>query len=262
MKPRRAACAECSHPSVSAPRKTASIAHRVATPAAGSLPAGTYYYKVVARKLSNQGRIAASVATAEASATLDDDGAVTISWTPVATAQEYLVYGRTANTQSMFWTTTDPFFTDAGQAGDAGKPGNGTKWSVKNSFELKNAQDVLIENNVFENVWVADQPGFAIVLTPRNQSGRAPWAVVQRVMFRSNVVRHVAGGVNFLGTDNLAPSQRANLWPAKIAADQFRQDRDRELSHVRPTLRGFSLRCSSGLLPASSKHGTLQDAGW
>src|SRR5262245_9851334 len=182
----------------------------VATPAAGSLPAGTYYYKVVARKLSNQGRIAASVATAEASATLDADGAVTISWTPVATAQEYFVYGRTSNTQSMFWTTTDPFFTDAGQAGAAGKPGNGTKWSGKNSLELKNAQDVLIENNVFENVWVADQPGFAIVLTPRNQSRRAPWAVVQRVMLRSNVVRHVAGGVNFLGTDNNAPSQRTN----------------------------------------------------
>ena len=33
--------------------------------------------------------IAASVATAEVAATLDADGAVTISWTPVATAQEY-----------------------------------------------------------------------------------------------------------------------------------------------------------------------------
>jgi len=32
--------------------------------------------------------------------------------------------------------------------------------------------------------------------------------VVQRVMFRNNIVRHTAGGVNILGTDNLAPSQR------------------------------------------------------
>jgi hypothetical protein len=63
----------------------------VATPAAGVLTAGTYYYKVVARKLSNQNCIATSVASSEASATLDVDGAVTISWTPVAGAQEYLV---------------------------------------------------------------------------------------------------------------------------------------------------------------------------
>jgi putative Ig domain-containing protein len=182
----------------------------VATPAAGVLTAGTYYYKVVARKLSNQNRIATSVASSEASATLDVDGAVTISWTPVAGAQEYLVYGRTSNSQTLFWTTPDPFFTDTGAAGAAGKPGNGTKWVVKNIFELKNAQDVLVEGNVFENLWVADQSGYPIVFTPRNQNGRAPWVVVQNVMFRNNIVRHTAGGVNILGTDNLAPSQRTN----------------------------------------------------
>jgi hypothetical protein len=128
----------------------------------------------------------------------------------VAAAQEYLVYGRTSNSQSVFWTTTEPFFTDTGEAGTAGKPGNGTKWSVKNIFELKNGQDVLVENNVFENLWVADQPGYPIVLTPRNQNGRAPWTVVQRVMFRNNIVRHTAGGVNILSSDNNAPSQLTN----------------------------------------------------
>ena len=181
-----------------------------ATPGAGSLPAGTYYYKVVARKLSYQGRTAVSVASSEVSATLIADGGVTISWTPVATAQEYLVYGRTSNTENVFWTTKTPYFTDTGDAGSTGKPASGTKWSVKNIFELKNAQDVVIEGNVFENLWVADQPGYPIVLTPRNQNGHAPWAVVQRITFRNNIVRHTAGGVNILGTDNLAPSQLTN----------------------------------------------------
>jgi Putative Ig domain len=191
-------------PILAAPANVAAAA----TPAAGALPAGTYYYKVVARKLSYRNNIAASVASAEVTATLDADGAVTISWTPVATAREYLVYGRTSNSQAMFWTTSDPFFTDTGAAGAAGKPGSGTKWMVKNSFELKNAQDVLVEGNVFEHVWVADQPGYPILFTPRNQNGTAPWVVVQRVMFRNNLVRHTSGGVNILGTDNLAPSQR------------------------------------------------------
>ena len=90
---------------------------------------------------------------------------------------------------------------------------SGTRWVVKNTFELKNAQDVLVEGNVFENLWVADQSGYPIVFTPRNQSGTAPWVVVQRVTFQNNLIRHTAGGVNILGTDNNAPSQRTNTHP-------------------------------------------------
>jgi hypothetical protein len=75
---------------------------------------------------------------------------------------------------------------------------------------LKNAQDVIIEGNVFENIWVADQTGYPIVFTPRDQGGKAPWTIVQRITFQYNVVRHAAGGVNILGTDDLAPSQRTN----------------------------------------------------
>jgi hypothetical protein len=81
-----------------------------------------------------------------------------------------------------------------------------SSWQVKNLFELKNAQRVLVEKNVFENSWQAAQPGYAIVLTPRNQDGHAPWSSVQDVTFRYNVVRHVAAGVNVLGYDNGAPS--------------------------------------------------------
>jgi len=189
---------------------TPANATAAATPGAGALPAGTYYYKVVARKVGGQTKLATSLASAEVSATLDAAGAVTISWTPVVGAQDYLVYGRTSNTENAFWTSTNPFFTDAGDPGTAGTPRAATLWSVKNIFELKNAQDIIVEGNVFENLWVADQPGYPIVLTPRNQSGHAPWVVVQRVTFQNNIVRHTAGGVNILGTDNLAPSQRTN----------------------------------------------------
>src|SRR5262249_27630140 len=109
-----------------------------------------------------------------------------------------------------YWTTTTPFFTDSGAAGTAGTPGTATKWSVKNLFELKNVQDITIEGNVFENCWIADQNGFAIVFTPRNQGGGGPWAIVQRVLFQNNLVRHAAGGVNILGTDDEHPSQLTN----------------------------------------------------
>src|SRR5438093_12981384 len=43
----------------------------------------------------------------------------------------------------------------------------GAPWSVKNLFELKNARRVLVDRNIFENIWLADQAGFAVQLTVR-----------------------------------------------------------------------------------------------
>jgi hypothetical protein len=80
--------------------------------------------------------------------------------------------------------------------------GGSPHWSVKNIFELKNAQRVLVDGNTFENCWADGQNGMAILLTPRNQDGTAPWTVVQDVTFTNNIVRNVAGGVNILGTDD------------------------------------------------------------
>jgi hypothetical protein len=65
----------------------------------------------------------------------------------------------------LTWRIGDPSY--------AGRP-----WSVKNLFELKNAQRVLIDGNVFENNWTMAQNGFAILFTVRNQDGAAPWSVV------------------------------------------------------------------------------------
>lgn len=79
-------------------------------------------------------------------------------------------------------------------------------WTVKNLFELKNARRVLIEGNIFEYNWQAAQPGYAIVFTPMNQDGRAPWTVVSDVTFQFNIVRHVASAINILGYDYQARS--------------------------------------------------------
>ena len=86
----------------------------------------------------------------------------------------------------LSWRIGDPSF--AGKA-----------WTVKNLFELKNAQRVLIEGNLFENCWTHGQVGYAILLKSVNQDGAAPWSVTQDVDFRNNIVRHAAGGVNIQG---------------------------------------------------------------
>ena len=84
-------------------------------------------------------------------------------------------------------------------------------WTVKNLFELKNAHDVVIEQNVFENNWEESQPGWAIVLTVRNRAARCTWCTIRNVDFRNNVVRHAGGGVNILGYDDPSrPSVQAN----------------------------------------------------
>ena len=82
-------------------------------------------------------------------------------------------------------------------------------WTVKNLLELKNARDVVIEGNLFEHHWPQAQPGHAIVFTPRNQGGKAPWSRVENVRFAGNVVRNVSAGVNISGSDDVRPSERA-----------------------------------------------------
>lgn len=83
-------------------------------------------------------------------------------------------------------------------------------WSVKNLFELKNAKHVLVDGNVFEHNWPDSQNGFSILFTVRNQDGGAPWSVVEDVTFSNNVVRNVARGINFLGTDDIHSSGRTS----------------------------------------------------
>jgi hypothetical protein len=79
----------------------------------------------------------------------------------------------------------------------------GVQWPVKNLLELKNAQRVLIEGNLLENNW----GGSAVVLTPRNQSGTAPWSMVQDVLFRSNIIKNSLSGLSILTSDDERQSQ-------------------------------------------------------
>ena len=73
---------------------------------------------------------------------------------------------------------------------------NGNPFIVKNHFELKNAQRVLFEGNVLENVWGGfTQAGFSILLTPVNQADKCPQCRVTDVTIRYNKVRHVGSAI-------------------------------------------------------------------
>ena len=83
----------------------------------------------------------------------------------------------------------------------------GTHWTVKSLLEFKNARQIVVDGNLFENNWADAQSGFAILFTPRNQNGGAPWSEVSDAQFTNNIVRHVASGINILGTDDINVSQ-------------------------------------------------------
>ncbi len=80
-------------------------------------------------------------------------------------------------------------------------------WTVKNLFELKNAQRVTIRNNIFEYWWQSGQD-YSIVFTPRADSGDN--ARVWDVVFESNTIRHVGAVFNLLTEDNIAVAPAVN----------------------------------------------------
>jgi PKD repeat protein len=181
-----------------------------AVPGGGSLPPGTYGYRVVARRNIGQGTTGGSLASTEVRATLTAGGAVKVSWPPVQGATQYRVYGRTPGAQNGYWTVSGTSFVDGGAAGVAGKvPAAASTWTVKNIFELKNARRVLAEGNVLERCWTNGQTGIAIKLSPRNQSGTAPWSGISDITLRYNIVRHAGGGLGLTGYDDTYPSQQS-----------------------------------------------------
>ena len=95
---------------------------------------------------------------------------------------------------------------------------HGASWTVKNLLELKNAQRVLVDGNTFENNWAAAQHGWAMVITPRNQDGTAPWSVTQDITVSNNIIRRTGGDL----------AARARRHPAESAdpPHPHRQQRD------------------------------------
>src|SRR2546426_751401 len=85
-----------------------------------------------------------------------------------------------------------------------GDPNAGlTTWSVKNSFELKNAARVLVDGNVFENAWndyFQTNSGAGITLTPRAGNCGCSWHLVQDVTITHNIITNTittsGGGLN------------------------------------------------------------------
>jgi hypothetical protein len=79
--------------------------------------------------------------------------------------------------------------------------------SVKNVLELKACRDVQIAFNDISQSWGGHgQDGYLLMLTVRNQGGKAPWSTIQDVHIGKNTFRAGAAAVNILAADNNHPS--------------------------------------------------------
>ena len=94
-----------------------------------------------------------------------------------------------------------PMTWKKGQTGFVGGA-SGNPFVVKNHLELKNAIRVLVEGNIFENNWGGfSQPGYSILLTPKNQAGAngtniCPVCAVSDVTIRYNKISHSGAGIS------------------------------------------------------------------
>ena len=78
-----------------------------------------------------------------------------------------------------------------------------TTYTVKNLLEFKAARRVLVTGNTFENNPAKSQNGFALLITPRNQSGTAPWTVTSDIAIVDNRFINVGSGIDIMGYDDI-----------------------------------------------------------
>lgn len=180
----------------------------------GTLAAGTYSYRVVARlkvASSQSANMAESAASTEVSAlTTGSTSTASVTWAKVTNASEYRIYGRSAGGQNMYWTVLSAAcgastctFTDTGSAGTTGSvPTSVTQFFVKNLLELKNCVGCTFEGNIIENTWfMSGGQRYAITLTPSNTGATNDSTQLADIIFRYNKVCHAPGGVSISGRD-------------------------------------------------------------
>ncbi len=127
---------------------------------------------------------------------------------------------------------------------------NGYNWSVKNLFELKNAQRVLLEGNTFENSWTDAQIGYAILLTPKIQGSIADWTTVKDVTIRNNIVNDARIFVSMTG----AGVENAPVYPKQLERVSIENNLATNITH-----RMFDLTAgiAGPIIDLSITHNTL-----
>jgi hypothetical protein len=102
----------------------------------------------------------------------------------------------------------------------------GVPIGVKNTLELKNVKGAIVEDNDISQSWGGrGQDGYLLVVTIRNQDGRAPWSTVQDVTIRRNHFSHGAAAINLLGLDTIKETGAGRVVPVGTVRPSVRMAR-------------------------------------
>ena len=127
---------------------------------------------------------------------------------------------------------------------------NGYNWSLKNLFELKNAQRVLLEGNTFENSWADAQIGYAILLTPKIQGFIADWTAIKDVTIHNNTVKDARIFVSMIG----AGVENAPVYPQQLERVSIKNNLATEIKYRMFDLTGG---IAGPIIDLSITHNTL-----
>ncbi len=111
---------------------------------------------------------------------------------------------------------------------------NGPYVAIKNGGEFKNGIRILWEGNITEQVWngkdfgtayntvQSDQQGWAMLLTPKNQSpGLCPICEVRDVTMRYNLAKHTGNGLQVAAIPSDSGNNSQGIWHVSIHDNVF-----------------------------------------
>lgn len=182
----------------------------------GSLPAGTYRYRIIAypAAMPPTDELVCTIATGVTTGRCD------FSWTPVTDTTGYRIYGR-GSFQTLYLcngctggvTTTGSTYSDISTASTfrvnsdifpADKP---TVYIVKNTFELKNCDGLgpagacIVRGNRIEGSWTQAQTGMVVNIKTNNQNFNDDSAVLRNTLFEYNDIRSGTRGIQICAYD-------------------------------------------------------------
>jgi hypothetical protein len=172
----------------------------------GTRAAGTHYYTVQAFNpngyQANPVFYVNSAESAEVNATLAAPGHITISWAFDPNATVYRVWhGVTTGVRTEYHDATVSPYVDDGTAMIAATPFGATAHEIKNVFELKAIQNVVVSGNIFQYHWKGASNGWATWLKTVNQDGTGSYLQTKNVTVEKNIYRHCDGWMEVHGSE-------------------------------------------------------------
>jgi hypothetical protein len=181
----------------------------------GTLAAGTYAYTVVAVNTAGYTGSTVVGAPTTVQATLAATGQVVLAWSAVSNASHYRANGRGVGTITRYFEVAAGTLTltDSGGAGTAATAvPSRSYWQIKNLLEFKQASNVTVSGNVFENAWAGSDIGYSMWIKSVNQNGTCEWCQSRDIVVEQNIFRHIDGWLE-LSTVEYVTGNKADMPP-------------------------------------------------